>query len=98
MQREAGVRLDQVAAHVDTPPSCTKFSSVDQTFPHDRANGVLVDEGGVPVDGNLGNGNDLAILDNSPQLDQPIDGQIATLRIFNRPLTPAEITAAAQAQ
>ncbi len=73
--------------------ACTGDEAGSQMY----VDGVLVDEGGVPEGGNLANDNDLAILDNSPQLDEPLDGQIASLRIFSRSLTVPEIDAAASA-
>lgn len=59
--------------------------------------GVQVNVAGPPVDGFPENVEPLAIGDNSPQLDQPLDGEIGAIRIFSRTLSAAEVAEAAAA-
>jgi hypothetical protein len=59
--------------------------------------GVEVQTGESPVDAMVDNFNPLAVGDNSPQFDQPLDGQVAALRVFSRTLGPGEVAEAAAA-
>lgn len=74
--------------------ACTGSAAGSQMY----IDGVVADEAGAPEDGDQDNDNDVAVLDNSPQLDAPLDGQMAALRIFSRPLTFDEVSAAANAR